>query len=62
MTRQEAIAMYNRFPKEKQDMTRDEFVKQIMALTDPAQVQADVGRILHARHQQAVIDKAVQNG
>jgi hypothetical protein len=62
MTKQEAIAIYNKFPKEKQDITRDEFVKQVLALTDPVQAQSDVGRILHARHQQAIIDRAVYNG
>ena len=59
---QEAIRAYNKFPKEKRDMTQAEFVKCYAALNDQAGVERDLSQILHGRSQQRVIDTAVRGG
>lgn len=60
MSRADAIRAYNKFPKDKRDISQAEFVKQYIALTDQDAVQRDVSQILHGRSQQRVIDAAVR--
>ena len=60
MSRADAIRVYNKFPKDKRDISQAEFVKQYIALTDQDAVQRDVSQILHGRSQQRVIDAAVR--
>ena len=60
MITQEAIKAYNKFPKEKRDMTQTEFVKQYVALHDQATIERDVSQILHGRSQQRVIDASIR--
>ena len=62
MSRADAIRAYNKFPKDKRDISQAEFVKQYIALTDKDAVQRDVSQILHGRSQQRVIDAAVRGG
>jgi len=62
MSRADAIRVYNKFPKDKRDISQAEFVKQYIALTDQDAVQRDVSQILHGRSQQRVIDAAVRGG
>ena len=62
MSRADAIRVYNKFPKDKRDISQAEFVKQYIALTDQDAVQRDVSQILRGRSQQRVIDAAVRGG
>ena len=57
---QEALRAYNKFPKEKRDMTQAEFVKQYVALNDQAGIERDVSQILHGRSQQKIIDSRIK--
>ena len=59
---QEAIKTYNKFPKEKRDMTQAAFVKCYAALNDQIGIERDLSQILHGRSQQRVIDGAVRRG
>lgn len=38
-------AIYNRFPADRRDMSREEFRKEIRALSDPARMERDLGNI-----------------
>lgn len=60
MTDQEAIRLYNKFPPEKRNMTRAEFIKQYKDLTSQEGIERDVARILHGRSQQRVIDSVIR--
>ena len=60
MNRQEIIAIYNKFPKEKQDVPIAQFIRQIEGLTDPVRAHQDAMQIVHGRSQQRVIDAAVE--
>ena len=52
MNNAEAIRAYNKFPKEKQNMSRAEFIKRYAALHDQDTIQRDLSQILHGRSQQ----------
>ncbi len=60
MNRQEIIKIYNSFPKEKQDINKAEFIKQVENLQDPAKAQRDAMQIIHGRQQQRIIDSVVR--
>lgn len=60
MNQQEIIKIYNSFPKEKRDIGRTEFIKQVESLTDPVKAQQDAMQIIHGRQQQRVIDSVVR--
>ena len=59
MNRQEIIKQYDSFPKEKQNMSKAEFVKQVESLQDPVRAQQDAMQIIHGRRQQRIIDGAM---
>jgi hypothetical protein len=60
MNRREIIAIYNKFPKEKQNVPIAQFIRQIESLTDPVRAQQDAMQIVHGMQQQRVIDAAVR--
>lgn len=60
MNRQEIIGIYNKFPKEKQDISKVEFIRQVEALTDPVRAQQDAMQIIHGRQKQRYIEAAIR--
>lgn len=45
MTDKEASDIYSMFPKEKRDMPREEFIKELKAALDPVKAQQDLEAI-----------------
>jgi len=60
MNRQEIIKQYDSFPKEKQNMSKVEFIKQVESLQDPVKAQQDAMQIIHGRQQQRIINSAIR--
>jgi len=59
MTNQELTKLYDSFPKEQRDCSKDEFIKQMKSLEDPVRMEQDFNRILHGKQQKRVIDGAM---
>lgn len=59
MNRQEIISIYNKFPKEKQNISKAEFIRQVESLQDPVRAQQDAMQIIHGRQQQRIVDGAM---
>lgn len=60
MNRREIISIYNKFPKDKQNIPIAQFIRKMETLTDPVRAHQDAMQIVHGRAQQRVIDAAVR--
>ena len=59
MTNQEIGKLYDSFPKEQQDVSKTEFIKQVQSLADPKRMQTDLARIMHGKQNKQIIDGAM---
>lgn len=66
MNRQEISSIYDQFPPDKQNMPREQFIKEMRLLTDPKSMQRDLADIQAKREQEQVnrgiIDNSLRKG
>lgn len=62
MNRQQIAAIYDGMTPEKQDMPREQFIKQTMDALDPTKMMAEADAIATGRIQRRQIDEAMGRG
>lgn len=56
----QASEIYDSFPEEAKDMTKQEFCRRFNAATDPRRMQEDLAWIIHGKREKATIDRALE--
>ncbi len=66
MNRQEIEAIYDQFLPDKQNMPKEQFIKEMRLLTDPKSMQRDLVEIQAKREQEqvnrSIIDNSLRKG
>lgn len=62
MNRTQITRIYDSFPPEEQDMPREQFIRRMIAATDPNKMATEANAIAQGRIQKTQIDAALRRG